>query len=172
MNRLFKTHSVRITEQLDGMWSFCKEGEEKEFFLPVPGCWEQHPDLLNYRGTGKYQKTIYVEKDTNLQLTFKGVSHTADIYLDGEILCCHYNAFTAFSGVKENIKKGNHELVVRVSNAFNEASALHVPNDYYTYGGITRGVEMEYLPNVYIKLVLFVPYQEDNVWCAKKPKFL
>ena len=48
-----------------------------------------------------------------------------------------------------------------VDNRFTPESALHVPNDYYTYGGITRPVAVEQLKDVYIKNVQFEPiYQE------------
>ena len=54
MNRLFKTHKIRRTVSLDGLWSFSSEG--KDHRLPVPGCWEQHPALASYRGQGEYKK--------------------------------------------------------------------------------------------------------------------
>ena len=97
MIRLFDTHRVRETRELDGMWDF--EANGKTYSLPVPGCWEQHPDLLNYRGQGTYTKKVYIKRQGNIRLEFKGVSHTADVYFDGEKIAHHYNAFTPFSAV-------------------------------------------------------------------------
>ncbi len=163
MIRLFDTHKVRKQTELEGLWRFVKE-DGKEYSLPVPGCWEQHPELMNYRGTGTYYKTIEIPKDGNIRLEFKGVSHTGDVYFDGEKIAHHYNAFTPFSAVVKNVKAGNHEIKVFVDNRFTEASSLHVPNDYYTYGGLTRPVALEELGEVYIKNVHFLPEYVDGKW--------
>ncbi len=51
-----------------------------------------------------------------------------------------------------------HTLVLIVDNTFTEDSSLHIPNDYYAYGGITRPVVMEIVPDVYIKHIQFTSY--------------
>lgn len=167
MVRLFETHYIRNTQELDGMWNFKMDGFDKEYQLPVPSCWEQHPDFLQHRGRGTYTKTVYVNCDKNIRLEFKGVSHTADVFFDGEKIAHHYNAFTPFSVIVKNVKKGCHEIKVEVDNTFGEHSALHIPNDYYTYGGITRPVVLEGIADVYIKNVHFTPYCVDGKWSAK-----
>lgn len=167
MSRLFETHHIREYKSLDGVWDFKMDGYEKKYRLPVPGCWEQHPDFLNHRGIGTYTKNVYVKKAGNIRLEFKGVSHTADVYFDGEKIAHHYNAFTPFSAVVKNVTEGWHEVRVRVDNTFSEASALHIPNDYYTYGGITRPVVFETLADAYIKYVHFTSYKNGDKWCAK-----
>lgn len=167
MIRLFDTHHVRTVQELDGMWDFRMEGFDKAYQLPVPGCWEQHPDFLSHRGKGTYTKRVYIAKAGNVRLEFKGVSHTADVYFDGEKIAHHYNAFTPFSDVVRNVQKGEHEIKVEVDNTFGEHSALHIPNDYYTYGGITRPVSLELVPEMYIKNVHFTPYMKDGKWNAK-----
>lgn len=153
MLRLFDNHQVRNVKELDGMWRFVVG--DKEYSLPVPGCLEQQTELLNYRGQGSYYKTVFVKEDTNVRLEFKGVSHTADVYFDGDKVAHHYNAYTAFDCVIKNVSKGEHLIRVDVDNSFSEASALHTPNDYYTYGGIIRPVALEMVPDVYIKNVHF-----------------
>ncbi|MBQ8821363.1 MAG: hypothetical protein IJZ82_01855 [Lachnospiraceae bacterium] len=163
MIRLFEQHKVRPQKELEGIWRFVKE-DGKEYSLPVPGCWEQHPELMNYRGTGSFYRRVEVSQDCNLRLEFKGVSHTGDVYFDGEKIAHHYNAFTPFSAVVRNVKKGSHEIKVFVDNRFTEESSLHVPNDYYTYGGLTRPVAMEELGDVYIKNVHFLPTLVDGKW--------
>lgn len=165
MIRLFEQHRIRESKELDGMWNFKAKG--KEYQMPVPSCWEQHPDFLSYRGKGEYSKTVYVKNDGNVRLEFKGVSHTADVYFDGEKIAHHYNAFTPFSVIIKNVKKGEHEIKVEVDNTFGEHSALHIPNDYYTYGGITRPVAYEQVEDVYIKNVHFTPKFQNGKWSAK-----
>lgn len=166
MIRLFDQHRVRRQKELDGMWRFVRE-DGKEYDLPVPGVWEQHPELMNYRGKGTFYKKIYLPQATNLRLEFKGVSHTGDVYLDDVFVVHHYNAFTPFSGIVKNVAAGEHTIKVCVDNTFGEHSALHTPNDYYTYGGITRPVAMEELGKVYIKNVHFNPYRKAEKWYAK-----
>lgn len=173
MIRLFKQHRIRQVEELEGLWDFTREGCTKVYSLAVPGCWEQHPDLMKYRGRGEYRKKILLETDTALRLAFKGVSHSATVYLDGKKLVEHYNAYTAFDAVVPRVKAGEHEIRVEVDNAFSEDSALHLPNDYYTYGGIIRPVSIEKISEVYIKMIHFTPSyirgSEDNdlLWKAK-----
>ncbi len=165
MIRLFEQHRVRQVRELDGMWSFKARG--REYSLPVPSCWEQHPDFINYRGKGVYTKNVYIARTGNIRLEFKGVSHTADVYFDGEKIAHHYNAFTPFSAVVKDVCEGEHEIKVEADNTFGEHSALHIPNDYYTYGGITRPVAMENIADVYIKSVHFTPYMKSGKWNAK-----
>lgn len=166
MIRLFEQHRIRKQKELEGMWHFIKE-DGTQYEMPVPGCWEQHPDMINYRGKGCYYRTIYLQEKCNVRLEFKGVSHTADVYLDDVFVAHHYNAFTAFSGIVKNVEAGEHVIKVYVDNTFGEHSALHTPNDYYTYGGITRPVVLEELNNVYIKKVYFLPYRKNDKWFGK-----
>lgn len=164
MIRLFETHYVRQHRELDGMWDFKMEGIDKSYQMPVPSCWEQHPDFMQHRGKGTYTRMVYVKQEGNIRLEFKGVSHTADVYFDGEKIAHHYNAFTPFSAIVRNVSKGEHEIKVEVDNTFSEHSALHIPNDYYTYGGITRPVSLEGVSDVYIKNVHFTPYLNKGKW--------
>ena len=46
---MFENHRIRRVVELEGIWDFVKE-DGKKYILPVPGCWEQHPDMLAYRG--------------------------------------------------------------------------------------------------------------------------
>ena len=165
MIRLFDTHIIRETKELDGMWNFTANG--KSYTLPVPSCWEQHPELLTYRGHGTYTRKLYIKKDGNIRIEFKGVSHTADVYFDGEKISHHYNAYTPFSAILQNVCMGEHEIKVDVDNSFGEQSALHIPNDYYTYGGITRPVSLEYIPHTYIEHIRFIPSFKNGRWSAE-----
>jgi len=167
MLRLFEQHQIRKVQELEGMWDFQMEGFDGNYRLPVPGCWEQHPSFSRHRGRGIYTKELLLDHSGTICLTFKGVSHTADVYFDGEKIVHHYNAFTPFSVIIQHVSKGKHKLKVSVDNTFGEHSALHVPNDYYTYGGITRPVAMEYLPDAYIKSIQFLPYKKENQWHAR-----
>ena len=149
MLRMFATHRIRKQTELSScLWDFATmpgEGEEAvRRKAMVPGCWETYPQLRSYRGKACYERSF--EAGGNIRLEFKGVSHTAEVYLDGEEIASHYNAYTPFSAVVRNVPAGVHRLTVCVDNSFGEHSALHVPNDYQTYGGITRAVALERQP--------------------------
>ncbi len=73
------------------------------------------------------------EADGDVRIVFKGVSHTAKVFVDGNQVAEHYNAFTQFEAVVKNLPSGVHKLSVLVDNSFCEASALHVENDYQSY---------------------------------------
>lgn len=172
MLRNFETHKIREEVVLNGIWDFYKINEEKEveknYKLPVPSCWEQHPDLLSYRGRGEYRKKIILNEDTPvLKINFKGVSHTAKVYFDNEFVKYHYNAYTPFDALISNVKKGEHEIIVQVDNRFTEESSLHIPNDYYSYGGLTRGVAYSSLPSIFLEQVHFEPLYEQGQWKSR-----
>ncbi len=166
MIRLFDEHIVRKQQELEGFWKFERE-DGKLYSLPVPGCWEQHPELENYRGRGSFSKKVLIPEPCNVRLVFKGVSHTADVWFDDAFVAHHYNAFTPFAGTVRNVKPGEHIIRVEVDNSFGEHSALHTPNDYYTYGGITRPVALEQLGEAYIEVVHFRPWKEGESWRAE-----
>lgn len=170
MIRTFQTHRIRRQEELSGaLWEFSPcEGEMAGRAIPVavPSAWECYPGFEAYRGTADYTRKFFVEKAGYIRLEFKGVSHTADVFVDKKPAAHHYNAFTPFDAVMW-LEAGEHELCVHVDNRYSEASALHIPNDYQTYGGITRAVAMEEIPDLYLKWVHAVPVKEDGRWGLK-----
>lgn len=169
MVRTFNTHTIRKSTELTGcLWDFssCQGEYQKEHYrVFTPCCWESHPKFAAYRGEGEY--TTNFEAAGDLRLELKGVSHTATVYLDGKEIASHYNAYTIFDVVVTDIPKGIHTLTIKTDNRFSKASALHVPNDYMSYGGVTRPVLLEELHGVYIKWVHVTPYKKSGNWQAK-----
>lgn len=167
MIRTFTTHKIRKTMELSScLWDFTTipdQGEPTEMKVAVPSCWENYPDTMTYRGKACYEREFSAEG--NIRLEFKGVSHTAKVYLDNQEIASHYNAFTPFSTVVKELPKGKHHLKVYVDNSFGVESALHVPNDYQSYGGISRPVVLEELNNIYISQLHVTPYKEEE-WYA------
>ena len=163
MYRLFKNHNIRTTYEADGLWDFETENGGFKGKLAVPSCWESVPELVNYKGKGIYTKNMYLSGKT--RLVFKGVSHTADVYCDGKLVKHHYNAYTPFYADLET-SEGMHEIKIVADNAYSENSALHVENDYYTYGGIVRPLVIEELSDAVINYLHFTPRKEQNVWKA------
>lgn len=166
MIRTFKTHYVRKQMELtESLWEFepCAGSYAgQKFPVAVPGCWENHPLFADYRGEGIYRKTFQAQG--NVRIACKGVSHTATVYLDGHEIGHHYNAYTPFSVVVSDLEPGRHMLEIKADNRFHKDSALHVPNDYMSYGGISRGVVVEELSDLYLEYVHVKTYRENKQW--------
>lgn len=169
MIRTFNTHSIRKQRELTGRyWNFtpCQGDYAGESFkVATPSCFESYPKFANYRGQGEYSTTF--EAEGNIRFEFKGVSHTAEVFLDGRKIAEHYNAYTIFDAVCTDLKPGVHTLMVRADNRFSEKSALHIPNDYMTYGGIIRPIVLEAVRAAYIQYVHVTPYRANGKWNAR-----
>lgn len=169
MIRTFQTHEIRKQEELTGsLWEFepCQGPfAGNKYQVATPCCWESHPDFSGYRGEGMYRKKFTA--GGNVRLEFKGVSHTATVYLDGREIAHHYNAYTSFSVILQDLQQGEHLLEIKADNRFSEESALHIPNDYMSYGGVSRPVVLEQLGEIFIEYVHVTPYTKDGKWRAK-----
>lgn len=170
--RIFATHEKRKQTDLDGIWEFqvieeCALPRTYTDTISVPSCWEMVLPYCRYRGMAAYRKELYVENTGNVRLVFKGISHTGMVYLDGRYIGKHYNAYTPFSLVVPGVAEGKHWLEVIVDNSWTEKSRLHFPNDYYTYGGITRSVYQELVPDCFVERMEFEPGLCSGKWTAR-----
>lgn len=172
--RAFQVHRLRRCASLDGGWDFLPEcdhpvppGQRPQHYtrrLEVPHVWESIPDLRAYRGVGWYRREIEWTRPATLRLAFGGVSHTATVWVDGQEVGTHYDAFTPWDVLVPDLDAGRHEIVVRVDNTFGDHSSLHIPNDYYTYGGITRPVEAQEVPPLFLDHVMATPRRDPHRW--------
>ena len=164
MIRTFQTNSVRkISELSEKLWDFTPlDGKNKTFPVPVPSAWETYPGYETYRGEGKYSTSFTA--GGNVRLLLKGVSHTAKVFIDGTLEGTHYNAYTPFEILLKGLSQGEHSLEVIADNRFSEESALHIPNDYMSYGGITRSVVLEELTCAFIKWIHITPEKQGEAW--------
>ncbi|MGN1370265.1 MAG: glycoside hydrolase family 2 protein [Aristaeellaceae bacterium] len=166
MDRLFPTHQIRHSAPAPALWTLTVPD-----VLPapmktiVPSAWELIPALHNYRGIALYEQQIACAG--NVRFVFGGVSFRARVLLDGVELAAHYGAYTAFEAIARNVPAGMHCLQVEVDNRFGEDSALHISNDYYSYGGITRPVTVERLGNAYVKQLHVTPIRVSAGWQAR-----
>lgn len=165
MLRTFIQHRVRSTQSLDGFWDFTTQEAANKPRLPkayarrihVPSCWETLPGMETYRGQAWLRTSFDGVPGHASRIVFAGVSHTAKVYVDGKAAGSHYDAFTPWSVLSPNAQDTGHELSLLVDNSFSDQSSLHIPNDYYTYGGITRPVELQHVPEVFIERVHATP---------------
>lgn len=173
MLRMFREHRIRPVRPLDGRWEFVTAPERtRRTGLPrryarriaVPSCWEMIPGLETYRGKAWFRTTVRSLPGRALRIAFGGVSHTAAVFLDGRRIAAHHDAYTSWDAIAAPPGPGVHELVVEVDNGFGAQSALHMENDYYTYGGITRPVEAQAIPAVFIERIAAVPRHDRSGW--------
>ena len=168
MIRTFRQHNIRPQQELTGkLWDFTPlQGNfsGKTFPVHTPSCWESYPGFGLYRGEGRYETQF--EEAGNLRIECKGVSHTATIALDGKTIAGHYNAYTAFSAIVKQVEAGAHTLTITADNRFSAKSALHVPNDYMSYGGVSRPVVLENVRDSFIEYVHVTPSRGGGTWRA------
>lgn len=168
MERLITTHRLRKVCEPTPIWTLMtldKGGLDAPAPAMVPGVWEAIPGLKNYRGRAVYEKKLNC--GGTLRFVFGGVSFRARVYLDDTLLAQHYGAYTAFGCLAEDVPFGTHTLRVEVDNLFGGDSALHVPNDYYSYGGINRPVTIEQLGSAYITSLHVTPRCRGRIWQAE-----
>ena len=163
MLRTFETSTLRRKTDLCGLWHLTAGSFSQSAF--VPGCVECIPGLENYRGISVYERKIMCAG--NVVFSFSGVSRFARVFLDGKELGTHEGPYTGFSVVAAALSAREHLLRVEADNRFGEESALSVPNDYMTYGGITRACMAEEVGNAFLSGLTLVPEGRDGHWSLR-----
>ena len=162
MYRLFETARTRERRSLDGHWEFVTDPEQagEDRFLDdfptdpdhisVPCAWNALSEYHDYRGDAWYRCEFTVPESGAVRLIFHGVAHDATVYLDGEQRADHYGGYTPFEIVEPELTAGEHELLVRVDNRRTDTT-IPLPNtDWFEYGGITREVALERVPDAFV----------------------
>lgn len=151
MKRLFNDHIKRNVITLSGAWRFLTDPENKgleagwQKGLPkgdtviVPSVWNNELGLLNYEGCAWYEKKFVTQGGT-LMLELESVMTKATLWLDGNYVGEHYGAFSQFEFIVNEVKGGEHTLVVLVDNRIDKQSFPQRYTDWYNYGGIARDV--------------------------------
>ena len=135
-------------------WNF--EGE----LVTIPHTVKETPfhyfDESEYQMVSTYQRDIEVPKEwegKNVLLTFEGVAHSCEVFLNGEKIGEHHCGYTAFTVELKNLIYGEiNRMLIKVDSR----ETLNVPPfghviDYMTYGGIYRDVYLDVKEKVYLK---------------------
>ena len=108
----------------------------------VPGCFDLMPGLFLQRGTGVYRRTV--EAGGEMELTSDGIGLRAEIYWDKRKIAEIDAPFSKNVIRFDAGKCGSHELIIAVSNEFDDTfgSLFRRNYDFYAHGGIYRGLTL------------------------------
>ena len=151
-------------------WLFIDNNRRSNVCIPHSVCVLPY----NYINEKDYQKITTYEKIINIDsistnknyiLTFEGVAHKSDIYIDDALVISHYCGYDSFSvDITKYIKK---QIKIKVVVDSNEN--LNIPPfgnviDYLTYGGIYRDVYLDICDEFYCTDVFVKPYNDNDKW--------
>ncbi len=116
-----------------------------------------------YQTVSRYERSIFAPEEwagSRVLLTFDGVAHYAQVFLNGEKIGEHYSGYTAFTlDISDALSYGEeNQLTVKVDSR----ESLNIPPfgnviDYMTYGGIYRDVYIDVKNATYISDVFVRP---------------
>jgi len=123
--------------------------------LNVPGDWNtQREALMLYEGPVWYRREFNYRKreGTRVLVYFGAANYRAVFYLNGEKLGEHEGGFTPFNfEVTSALRDGGNFLIVEVNNTRRPDGVPGMRFDWWSYGGITRDVELVEVPEVFIQ---------------------
>ncbi len=135
---------------------FVEVNFDGESFLTVPGDWNsQRPELLYFESVMWYQRKFEFKQSSTEDrhfLHFGAVCNEAMVYLNGKLLGYHRGGYTPFQfEVTDLLRDGENTVTVRADNRRSESSLPGMVYDWWSYGGITRDVDLVTTPATYIE---------------------
>ncbi|MDR0574650.1 MAG: glycoside hydrolase family 2 protein [Tannerella sp.] len=139
----------------------------------LPHTWNAQDALSGkqdyYRGTGIYEKHIYISSDwrgKRLFLRFEGVNTVAHVFVNDSYTGEHRGGYGAFVfEITDAVEYGaNNQLTVRVSNAL-DLGVMPLVGDFNIYGGIYRDV---YLLMTEEACISPLDYASSGVYLAQR----
>ena len=157
-------------------WRFAFDNSNPRFEdVRIPHTVKETP--LNYFSEDGYQTVSRYETEffaplewrgNKVLITFDGVAHYAEVFLNGERIGEHYSGYTAFTlDISDMIEYGeDNELCVVVDSREN----LNIPPfgnviDYMTYGGIYRDVYIDVKPTTYLQDIFARANMKGELYC-------
>src|SRR5580765_8242894 len=123
--------------------------------LNVPGDWNtQRESLMFYEGPVWYRREFSYHKSegTRVFVYFGAANYRAAVYLNGEKMGEHEGGFTPFDfEVTSSLRDGGNFLIVEVNNTRRSDGVPGMKFDWWSYGGITREVELVEVPEIFIQ---------------------
>ena len=107
-----------------------------------------------YEGPVWYRREFNYHKreGTRVFVYFGAANYRAAVYLNGEKLGEHEGGFTPFNfEVTSSVREGGNFLIVEVNNTRRPDGVPGMRFDWWSYGGITRDVELVEVPETFIQ---------------------
>lgn len=180
-----KNTTTRTMISLDGIWSFAlidyaetcdpKKPLQNARLMPVPSAYNdiyEGREIRDHVGNVVYERHFDVSQSLlgeRLMLRFGSVTHTAEVWLNGEFLGRHMGGFLPFAfDVTNKVQPRENRLTVIVNNIVDhstlpcgtiqerifpgmEKQILNFPNfDFFNYSGIMRPVLLYAVPKTYL----------------------
>jgi len=125
--------------------------------VAVPGCWnEELSGFEQYEGAMWYARRVgWDGRADRAFLRFGAVNYRADVWLNGDHLGSHEGGFTPFAfEVSDRLEeRTDNLLVVRVDDSRADRKLPAARTDWFTFGGITREVDLVTVPRRYLRNV-------------------
>ena len=153
-------------------WTFKKEKDT--LIVDVPhNVFDLKYNYLNeddYQMISSYEKEIEIPNDyidKHLFLTFDGVAHKSEVYINDKLVITHYCGYDRFVvDIKDYVNYGNKNTIKVIVDSNEKLNIPPFGNviDYLTYGGIYRDVYLDICNNNYVKDLFIKPVYENNKW--------
>lgn len=169
--RIYINNNWKFTEEYNKKMVNASYDDSGMLEVRLPHTCKEMPyhyfDESEYQMLSGYRKFFHVPNEWKNQavlLTFEGVAHEAEVYVNGEKVVEHHCGYTAFTvDISKYLKYGQENLLtVKVDSR----EDLNIPPfgkviDYMTYGGIYRDVYLEVKNPEYIQDIYVAP-ELDN----------
>ncbi|MBP5198278.1 MAG: glycoside hydrolase family 2 protein, partial [Lachnospiraceae bacterium] len=126
-------------------------------------------DESEYQMVSGYYRELYAPLDWNgkyVLLTFEGIAHDSEVYVNGALAGTHHCGYTAFSIDISGLLKYGDNNIIAVKDDSRES--LNVPPfglviDYMTYGGMYRECYLDIKEQVHIDDLFVSSNMTDHV---------
>ena len=114
--------------------------------------WDAVDAVAGYRRDASwYRKSIPVPADHSgrIRLYFEGANTNSDVYVNGRRAGGHVGGYVGFHVDITDylLPEKENEIMVRVTNIYDQNLIPSQKSDFFIYGGITRDVWLELLPD-------------------------
>ena len=167
LSGLYANDTLRYRSNLNPGWDYLEQPFATPAELPpdadwstvdLPHTWNQWDAVDNTPGYRRdaswYRKTITIPNRgaARYQLYFEGANISTQVYVDGRLAGRHVGGYVGFRVDLTDLVTpgGEHEIAVRVDNAYDPDIIPSQKADFFIYGGLTRDVWLEVVPETYL----------------------
>ena len=141
-------------------WNFTISELNYSAKVTTPHTWNVDDNVMNHRGTGEYETTVFIDENLNDKkafISFNAVYHTAKIYINNAYVGEHSRSgFTPFKfDITDKVNFGaDNKIRVIVDNTHIDEMLPHKDDfDWADDGGIIRKAELNFVENNAIEYI-------------------